>query len=185
MVPVSLAGVYPVGPESFLCGLLHWEAKDRYVPVWLPAFEGARLLARLSGWEPTRPTTEDVLVEALSASENTVQGIELTGFHEGIFMATLTLGNGSEVDARASDALILSVLLDLPLEMDESVAAQTGLWLSPEDAMSYFELDIGGISTDDESASGDAQADAEFEQLMRDLGVEPEEISGDELDDDV
>lgn len=190
MVPVTLTGVYPVGPESFLCALLHWEEKNRFIPVWLPPLEGTQLMARLNGWTPTRPSTQDLLADVVTQSTSGVQAIEISGYLQGTFMATVTLEDGTELDARASDALGLALILDVAVEVDETVAAQTAMWLSAADAQQYFDLDLspgtgeGGAGPGGEgpSASGDAEADAAFEQLMRDLGVDEDELTDPEGD---
>ena len=174
MVPVSLVGVYAIGPENFLCALLHWEEKGRFVPVWLPPLEGTQLLARLNGWSPSRPTTQDLLADVITESAQGVQSVEISGYVNGTFMATVTMEDGSELDARASDALALAVILDIAVEMDESVVAQAGLWISPADAKQYFDLDIA--EAEEDTAGSDPAADTAFAQLMRDLGVEESEL---------
>ncbi|WJY68015.1 bifunctional nuclease family protein [Corynebacterium auris] len=174
MVPISVTGVFPLGPENFLCALLHAPDQGRFLPVWLPPVEGAQLLARLSGASPSRPGTHDVLGDVIAQSGRGVNAIEISSYYNGVFMATLTLGDGTEYDLRASDALVLAAALDESVEVDETVLAQAGVRISAADLSTYFNLNIdtGGDAAEGDSASGDAAADAEFEQLMRDLGVE-------------
>lgn len=185
-VPVTVCGVYPVGPENFLCALLLWEERRRFVPVWLPPVGGAQLLGRLSDWEPTRPDTHDLLVEMIEQSTNGVAAIELVDYYNGVYMAQITMEDGAEYDCRPTDALTLSVLLDLPVEVDETVLTQASLWLTAEDAADYFDIELEPEDEDAQasSASGDAQADADFQQLMRDLGVSEQDLGfeGSEVD---
>lgn len=177
-VPVTVCGVYPVGPENFLCALLLWEERRRFVPVWLPPVGGAQLLGRLSDWEPTRPDTHDLLVEMIEQSTNGVAAIELVDYYNGVYMAQITMEDGAEYDCRPTDALTLSVLFDLPVEVDEAVLTQASLWLTAEDAADYFDIELEPEDEDAQasSASGDAQADADFQQLMRDLGVSEQDL---------
>ncbi|WP_342319704.1 bifunctional nuclease family protein [Corynebacterium mayonis] len=172
MVPLSLLGVFPIGPENFLCALLRCEANKRFIPVWLPPFEGGRLMARLSGWESNRPTAEEVLADVLRSGTKGVESIHLSSYYNGVFMASITLADGTQYDARPSDALNLAVILDVPVEADESVVAQASLRLNTMDALNYFNLELDNDRSEGESASGDAAADAEFAELMRNLGVE-------------
>lgn len=156
MVPLSVAGVFPLGPENFLCALLHAPEKGRFLPVWLPPVEGAQLSARLSGARPTRPGTHDVLSDVITQSGRGVSSIEISSYVNGVFMATLTLADGTEYDLRASDALVLAAALDEEIEADEAVLAQAGLRISAADLATYFNLDIdpGGSAAEGESASG-------------------------------
>ena len=93
-------------------------------------------------------------------------------------MATLTLYGGTEIDLRASDALLLASELDMELTVDDTVAAQASVFLSQEDAERYLqaEIEVEDFADESVSASGDAQADADFEALMRSLGVEDSDL---------
>ncbi|WP_115684656.1 bifunctional nuclease domain-containing protein [Corynebacterium senegalense] len=174
MVPVTLTGVYTLGPENFVCALLHAEDPARYIPVWLPPVEGAHLVARAAGWSPNRPTAHDLLAEVVGEG---LQSIELSSYYNGVFMATLTLGDGTELDTRASDALAVALILDRDIEADETVVAQAGMRLTADAAKTYFDLDVVEEETG-ASASGDEEKDAAFEQFMRDLGVDEDELDG-------
>lgn len=188
-VPVTLCGVFPLGPENFLCALLKWEERDRFLPVWLPPFEGAKLAARLSAWEPNRPDTAEVLFDSLDQLGGGLARVEITSYYEGVFMCQLTTESGTEFDCRVSDALTMAKLFDAEIEVDETVLAQASIRITPEDAHSIFGLDIDSASAESEdeesySASGDAQADADFQQLMKDLGVEEGDLAFSDSDED-
>ncbi|MDK8796631.1 bifunctional nuclease family protein [Corynebacterium sp. MSK044] len=174
-VPVKLCGVFPIGPENFLCAVLLWEERQRFLPVWLPPVGGAQLVGRIAEWEPKRPDTHDVLTEVIAHSTTGVSALEISSYYNGVFMGQITMDNGTEVDCRPSDLFIIASMMDLPIEVDEQVINQASIWLSPEDAADYFDVELDTNSQPQrhpESASGDAQADADFQQLMRDLGVE-------------
>lgn len=180
MVPVTLVGVYPVGPEQFLCALLEWEEERRYVPVWLPPVEGAALAARLDGWSPRRPDAHDVLGSVINQATSGVASIELSSYHQGTFIATLTLHDGTEIDMRPSDALLAASVLDVQLEADETVLQHAAMFLSAGDAQDYF-----GIESDDDLDADLRQAldGEEFAAFMRELGV-GEDDDGDDNDDE-
>lgn len=177
-VPVTLCGVFPIGPENFLCAVLLWEERQRFVPVWLPPVGGAQLIGRISEWDPTRPDTHNLLVELIEQSTTGVSAIELVSYYNGVFVAQVTMEDGSEFDCRPTDALVLAVMLDLPIEVDETVLAQASVRLSAEDAFNYFDIELDDDTTAarPNSASGDAKADADFEELMRELGVEEKDL---------
>ncbi|OEY04420.1 hypothetical protein A0K93_07060 [Corynebacterium sp. BCW_4722] len=181
MESVHLVGVFPVGPEHFLCALLQRPSNGRFIPVWIPPFEGGQLAARLEGWSPNRPRMTEVFADALRESGNWVEAVEISSYVDGTFMATATLVNGNEVDMRASDALLLACEIECELGIDEMVASQASIYISPEDVRDFFGEDAM-VDTPGEggalSASGDAQADRDFEELMRNLGVEDISLEG-------
>lgn len=178
-VPVTLCGVYPVGPENYLCAVLLWEEKRRFIPVWLPPVGGAQLLGRISDWEPTRPDTHDLVFELIERCTPGIAAIELSNYHQGVFMAQLTMEDGSELDCRPTDALILATMADLPVEVDEAVLTQASVRLTPDEAAEYFDIQLDDIPDDpsNNSASGDAKADADFQKLMREMGVEESDFN--------
>ena len=77
---------------------------------------------------------------------------------------------------RPCDALTVALKLDLALEVDESVISAASLWLSPEDAAQYFELELDDERLDDDAPQ--PQGDDEFEELMRNLGVDENDLGG-------
>lgn len=174
MEAVELVGVFPVGPEQYLCALLQRSSNGRCIPVWVPMQEGSELAARLDGWSPNRPRTIDALVDTIRNAGPSVETIELSSYVDGTFMATATFADGSELDLRASDAITLALELDHELVVDEHVANQASMYLSPEDAERFLGAQVSHAETagDSQSASGDAQADADFAELMRNLGVD-------------
>lgn len=184
-VPVSLCGVFPVGPENFLCAVLLWEERRRFLPIWLSPVGGAQLLGRIGEWEPTRPDTHNLLVDIIEQSTSGVSAIELTGYYNGVYMAQVTMEDGAEFDCRPTDALVLALMLDLTIEVEEDVLNQASLWMSAEDTADYFDIEFEEDFTDGSaargadqgnSASGDKQADLDFENLMRELGVEEKDL---------
>lgn len=184
-VPVSLCGVFPVGPENFLCAVLLWEERRRFLPIWLSPVGGAQLLGRIGEWEPTRPDTHNLLVDIIEQSTSGVAAIELTGYYNGVYLAQVTMEDGAEIDCRPTDALALALMLDRTIEVDEDVLSHASLWLSADDAAAYFDIefdddvavDSGSPDADrGNSASGDIQADLDFENLMRELGVDEKDL---------
>lgn len=191
-VPVSLCGVFPVGPENFLCAVLLWEERRRFLPIWLSPVGGAQLLGRIGEWEPTRPDTHNLLVDIIEQSTSGVAAIELTGYYNGVYLAQVTMEDGAEIDCRPTDALALALMLDPPIEVDEDVLSHASLWLSADDAAAYFDIEFdddvavdSGLPDADRgnSASGDIQADLDFENLMRELGVDEKDLGIDDTPD--
>lgn len=177
MEAVNLLGVFPVGPENFICALLEWEGRGRVVPVWLPPVEGAQLAARLEDWSPRRPSAHDAMAELIAAATSGAAGINLISYHNGTFVAELLLEDATSVDLRASDALLLAAILDVPLQAEEAVLQQASIYLSAADALDYFGIELearGGEGPAGGQGSGEDrdQATQDFAEFMRELGVD-------------
>lgn len=166
-----------------MCALLLWEERRRFLPIWLSPFSGAQLVARYGQWSPRRPDAHDLLVDIVEQSTTGIAALEITNHHNGVFSAQITMEDGAEFDCRPTEAIALSLIMDLPLEVDESILSQQSVWLSEEDADSYFGLHLDAAEElGHSSASGDAKADADFQQLMKDLGVEEKDLLSEQTD---
>lgn len=183
LIPVEYHGVHVVGPEQFTCAILRWAEEDRILPVWLSPIEGGQLAAAEEESVAQRPSTHDLLADALGRIDGGVSTIGLTSYHEGVFIATIVAG-GEELDARASDALVLAVLLDMPILVDEEILTQASLFIRDDELTDYIDIDVTSLSgrlpveleEEGVSASGDYDADADFEAMMRSLGVTEEDF---------
>lgn len=184
LITVEYHGVHTAGPEDFTCVLLRWAEQNRILPIWLNQVTAAELEAHEAGFSPRRPSTVELLAETLTRLTPGVSAINLTSAYEGTFIGTIVFSDGEELDARASDAIALSRLLELDIHVDEDVLTQNSFFASDADLTQYFGVDFGGEfagsreSEEALSASGDAQADADFSQLMESLGFSESEFLG-------
>ena len=167
-VTLEFHGIHQVGPEDDVCALLRWPEENRLIPVWISPIEGMQLAAALDGHQPNRPNSHD------------------------LFMVDIKAANGEAYDARVSDALAVSEFFNVPISAEAELLAQVSVYASDADLKEYFDLEISTPSQDDSetgsenaesstSASGNAQADADFEAMMRSLGMEEKDfLSGDD-----
>lgn len=188
-IPVEYLGVHAVGPEEHCCVLLRWSEKNQVLPIWVSPIAAMELEAHGSGFVPRRPGMHELLADALDNATSGVAEIAITSVHQGLFVATLYLEDGEELDARPSDAMIMAQILELPIHVDADVLAHSALYASPDVLREYLHVsveDLEGEETADShggnSAVGDAQADADFEELMHNLGVSDSDLVGDETD---
>ncbi|QGU01948.1 hypothetical protein CKALI_05390 [Corynebacterium kalinowskii] len=177
-IAVEYYGVTPIGPEMFPCALLRWAERGRVLPLWLAASAADELDVRDSGITPRRPTAHDLLVTTFEQMGGVAE-VRLISQHRGVFIASLVLGNGEEIDARPSDALIIARIIDVPILVDEDVLTDSSIFVSASDLVRYFDIVIeDAVANEAGSASGDVQADADFEELMRSLGVSEDDLRG-------
>lgn len=174
-IEVEYHGVTPIGPEMFPCILLRWAQQDRVLPLWIATSSADELDIRDAGHEPRRPTAHDLLA-AMFLAKGGVEEVRILSHHQGVFIASILAADGEEVDARASDAILLARLLDVPIKVDEDVLAATALYVSQGDLARYFDLVIDAAPSEDLNVN--MQVDTEFEELMRSLGVSEDDLRG-------
>lgn len=190
-VSLEFHGIHQVGPEDDVCALLRWPEENRLIPVWISPIEGMQLAAALDGHQPNRPTSHDLICEVLEGTGG-VDAIEIANYHQGTFMVDIKAPNGEVYDSRLSDALAVSEYFNVPISAEADLLAQVSVYASDADVKEYFDLEIStpaagdNLSTSENndsstSASGNAQADADFEAMMRSLGMEEKDfLSGDD-----
>lgn len=190
-VSLEFHGIHQVGPEDDVCALLRWPEEERLIPVWVSPIEGMQLAAVLDGHQPNRPTSHDLICEVLEGTGG-VEAIEIANYHQGTFMVDIKAPNGEVYDSRLIDALAVSEYFNVPISAEADLLAQVSVYASDADVKEYFDLEIStpgtGVdlpssesSESSTSASGNAQADADFEAMMRSLGMEEKDfLSGDD-----
>ena len=190
-VSLEFHGIHQVGPEDDVCAVLRWPEENRLIPVWISPIEGMQLAAALDGHQPNRPTSHDLICEVLEGTGG-VEAIEIANYHQGTFMVDIKAPNGEGYDSRLIDALAVSEYFNVPISAEADLLAQVSVYASDADVKEYFDLEIStpaaadNLSTSENndsstSASGNAQADADFEAMMRSLGMEEKDfLSGDD-----
>ncbi|GAB2514429.1 hypothetical protein CATRI_06240 [Corynebacterium atrinae] len=176
LIPVEYHGVHSTGPEHFSCVLLRWAEHNRILPIWMSPLSAAELEARDEGFVPRRPGTPDLMAEMSTRLTSGVTAVNIISHFEGVFIASVVFNDGEEIDARPSDAIKLARALELDIQVEEDVLTQASFFVSDDALEEYFGLRLspaaGSSVEDDLSASGDAQADADFEEMMRSLGMD-------------
>ena len=100
------------------------EGVSRIVPIYIGAPEALALANALEGQRYARPTTHDLLLDAIANLDATIDHVLINDTKNGVFYARLTLsqhGRLIDLDARPSDAITLAVRLDAPLYVEEDV----------------------------------------------------------------
>ena len=126
-------------------------AGDRYLPIWIGAWEASAIAMRLQGLQAERPLTHDLFAAALERLGVHVQRVVISELAEETYHARIHLerdGFQVEVDARPSDALALAVRAEVQIFADEDVLAQAALSSDPDEE---------GSSDDEDADAGDAE----------------------------
>jgi uncharacterized protein len=124
---------------------------DRYLPIWIGAWEASAIAMRLQGLTAERPLTHDLFAAALERLGVRVTRVVISELADETYHARLHLerdGVQVEVDSRPSDALALAVRAEVQIFADEEVLAQAALTADPDEAVAADDL-----SADDEPGS--------------------------------
>ena len=127
--------------------ILKDQVGDRYLPIWIGAWEASAIAMRLQGLQAERPLTHDLFAAALDRLGVRVERVVISELADETYHARIHLerdGVQVEVDARPSDALALAVRAEVQIFADEEVLAQAGLASDPdEEAAADDEADEG------------------------------------------
>jgi bifunctional DNase/RNase len=126
----------------------------RLVPIWIGIFEGGAIAAELTGQEPPRPMTHDLLTNIFKAMKITMERVVITDLRDNTYFAEIHLKNGAEnavIDARPSDALALAVRSHCPMFVSETVFKKCPELLAPisEDEVKKFKEELKNMKPED------------------------------------
>jgi len=124
---------------------------DRYLPIWIGAWEASAIAMRLQGLAAERPLTHDLFAAALDRLGVRVERVVINELTDETYHARIHLerdGVQVEVDARPSDALALAVRAEVPIFAADEVLAQAALAADPDEE----------AAADDEEGDDDAEA---------------------------
>jgi uncharacterized protein len=172
VVPVRVLGLAVdarMQPVVLLTPLDAGDGPRTLVPIWVGSQEAASISIAVSGQEPPRPLSHDLMQRLLGAVGATVDRVDVTRIEEGTFYAELSLTTPTgplTIDCRPSDAIALASRVGAPLFVAEAVLEESGI-LEEEDG-----------PDDDESAAEEDPEDkvAEFRRFLDD--IDPEDFQG-------
>ena len=101
---------------------------NRFLPIIIGISEVTAIKMKISGIQPPRPLTHDLLKDTIAQLGATLQRIIITKLEFNTFFATLILqtkeGELREVDARPSDSIAIALRSDAPIFVAEEVLNQ-------------------------------------------------------------
>ena len=141
-VPVRVADVRrPTDRPDRRIVVLEALEGDRRLPIWIGTPEAASMVAALEEVELPRPGPYHFAHALLRASGGDLREARVSRLADHVFYATATLADGTEVDARPSDAISLALVSGAPVTVDPAVLAAADRYARerPE-----FEAEAGG-----------------------------------------
>jgi len=96
----------------------------KYLPIFIGPCEAEAIAVKLQGMNVERPLTHDLLKSVITELGGRVQHIVVNDLRQDTFYAQIVVeqdGQTRTIDSRPSDAIALSVRLDVPIYVEESV----------------------------------------------------------------
>jgi RNA polymerase sigma factor (sigma-70 family) len=94
---------------------------SRRLPIWVGASEAEALVAALEEIELPRPRPYHFTQALVEAAGGSLREVRVSRLAEQIFYAVAVLADGTEVDARPSDAITLALVSGAPIAVEPAV----------------------------------------------------------------
>ena len=105
---------------------------SRVLPIVIGLNEASAIKFKISGFNPPRPLTHDLIFTILNNLEATVEKIIIDKLEENTFHAKIVLKSSSGIekiiDARPSDSIALAVRAHAPIFVDDEIIHQSAIF---------------------------------------------------------
>lgn len=171
MIPVRVLGLAVdarMQPVVLLTPLVLGDGPRTLLPIWIGSQEAASISIAVSGEEPPRPLSHDLMQRLLEAVGASVDKVAVTRIDDGTFYAELSLTTPTgrlTIDCRPSDAIALASRVNAPLFVAEAVLSDAGI----------LEGEEVGEDAGDETEDPEEKV-AEFRRFLDD--IDPEDFQG-------
>jgi hypothetical protein len=133
---VDIVGLHLEATSGAPLVLLREQAEPhRVLPIFVGGAEAASIALALSGEEPPRPLTHDLMAALMVSVDAHVDAVEVTELRDGAFLAELAISGpagGARLDTRPSDAIALALRLGAPLFVSDQVLDEAGTVVEEE-----------------------------------------------------
>ena len=136
MIELTLIGVRVELPANQPIVLLKERKGERFLPIWIGAFEATAIAFALQGIETARPMTHDLMKNILDDLSVSMKKVVISDLKEGTFYADVTFEQGKrayEISARPSDAIALAVRMEVPIFASEQVLSEASVFIQTDD----------------------------------------------------
>jgi len=105
---------------------------ERSLPIVIGLAEASAIKLKISGFEPERPLTHDLLHSTIKFLEANIEKIIIDKLEENTFHAKIVLktSSGQEkiIDARPSDSIALAVRAHAPIFVEDEIIKQSEIF---------------------------------------------------------
>ena len=130
MIEVELSKIKIDENRSEQVIVLKEKEGHRFLPVVIGISEVNAIKLKLSGINPPRPLTHDLLVSVVQSLNAQIDRLVIDRLENNTYYAKLHLktknGETLEIDARPSDGVALAVRVEVPIFVEEAVLDEAG-----------------------------------------------------------
>ncbi len=105
---------------------------ERTLPIVIGLAEASAIKLKISGFQPQRPLTHDLLHETIKYLEANIEKIIIDRLEESTFHAKIvlktSLGVEKVIDARPSDSIALAVRAQAPIFVEDDIIKQSEIF---------------------------------------------------------
>jgi hypothetical protein len=105
---------------------------SRILPIVIGLAEASAIKLKISGFQPPRPLTHDLLHDTINNLEAAIDRIIIDKLEENTFHAKIILkasdGSLKTIDARPSDSIALAVRAHAPIFVEDDIIRQSELF---------------------------------------------------------
>ena len=105
---------------------------ERVLPIVIGLAEASAIKLKISGFEPARPLTHDLLHSTIKYLEANIEKIIIDKLEENTFHAKIVIktagGSLKTIDARPSDSIALAVRFHAPILVEDEIIKQYELF---------------------------------------------------------
>lgn len=131
LIEMTLEGVRIEFPSQRPIILLKEKNGNRYLPIWVGAFEASAIALEISNIKTPRPMTHDLIIDILNNLNIMIDTIEVCDIKDNTFYAYLNLKKEKnkpiKIDSRPSDAIAIAVRKKCKIYSEEHVLKQAGI----------------------------------------------------------
>jgi len=137
LIKMNLEGVRMEYPSQKPIILLKEETGNRFLPIWIGAFEAYAIALELVHYKTPRPMTHDLIIDIFDSLNVRVNNICISDIIDNTFYAILNLAKDENqeinIDLRPSDAIAIAVRSKCPIFASVDVIENAGLAISTID----------------------------------------------------
>ena len=144
--------------------LLREVVGTRLLPIWIGHAEAGAIAMHMTGQQPGRPLTHDLLADVVARLTGRVDRVTITHVSNNTFYAELTLYQDGEVirvDARPSDSIALAIRTGAPIFAEEALLDQVNIEVDDPFGSDLFVTADPGVDDADLSGESGPAFDAE------------------------
>jgi len=105
---------------------------ERLLPIVIGLAEASAIKLKISGFNPPRPLTHDLMYTTIEYLEATIDRVIIDRLEESTFHAKLVLktssGQEKVIDARPSDSIALAVRAHAPIFVEDTVLKESEIF---------------------------------------------------------